>query len=72
MFVNGVRDIGAISRDDLLAEAERWGIPADRAAARIEPILRNAEDAMARSAGEINCPKEFLDVLIERARAFAA
>jgi serine/threonine-protein kinase HipA len=72
MFVNGVRDIAAIRRDDLIAEAGKWGVPADMAAARIEPILRGAEDAIARTAEEISCPEEFVDALIERARAFAA
>lgn len=72
MFVNDVRDIAAISRNDLIAEAEKWGISYDTAAARIESILRGTEDALAQAAGEISCPEQFVDALIERAKALVA
>jgi serine/threonine-protein kinase HipA len=71
MFVNGVRDIRTIGRDDLIAEAVGWGLSADSAAARIERILESAERAIVQAASEIACPEELVDLLVGRSRTLA-
>ena len=71
MFVNGVRNIAAITRDDLIAEGVGWGLSADSSAARVHRLVGNAEDAVIRAAGEIACPDELVDLLVSRARALA-
>jgi serine/threonine-protein kinase HipA len=71
MLVNGVRDISAITRDDLVAEARGWGLSAETAAARVERLLEDGETAVVRAAGELACPDELVDSLLRRARALA-
>lgn len=72
MFVNGVRDITAITRDDLIAEAVSWGRPEDVTAERVDELLVRAEEASENAARETNPPDELLDAVGVRVRSFAA
>ena len=72
MHVNGVADISAVSRDDLIAEAATWGLRRDAAAARIDELLSRADDAISRAAGEIDPPETLVELLRARARALRA
>lgn len=69
MFVNGVRDVRTITRDDLIREAGSWGRIEDAAAARVEELLAGAEDAIERAARETAPPEELVGALLARARA---
>lgn len=71
MFVNGVRDIRAVTRDDLVSEAESWGMPQRLVAARIEQLLVGAEDAIRAAADEIKPPDDLVHSLLVRARSLA-
>lgn len=71
MFVNRVRDITQITRNDLIAEATTWGIPRDAAADRIEQLLRAAEGAIDRAATEVRPPDELVDAVTARVQALA-
>lgn len=71
MFVNGVRDIAQITRDDLIAEATTWGIDGDVAADRVEQLLRAAEGAIDRAATEVLPPDELVDAVAARVQALA-
>jgi serine/threonine-protein kinase HipA len=71
MFVNGVRDIQEISRDDLVAEAASWGIAEDAASARLEELLGAAAEAIQRGAAEINPPEALVDAVATRAHELA-
>jgi len=71
MFVNGVRDIAQITRDDLIAEATSWGIAGDVAADRIGQLLRAAEGAIDRAATEVRPPDELVDAVTARVQALA-
>ena len=71
MHVNGIRDITAITRDDLIAEATSWGLHREVAADRIEQLLSRAEDAVARAADELRPPDDLAELVQARARTFA-
>jgi serine/threonine-protein kinase HipA len=71
MFVNGVRDMPAITRDDLILEAVSWGLAREVAAARIEGLLAQGEDAIVRAASNIDCPDALVEKLLARAQALA-
>ena len=72
MFVNGVRELTAITRADLVSEAVGWGLTADVAGAHVEKILARGEAALVRAADEIECPEGLVDTLSARARALAS
>jgi len=69
MRVNGVADIGAVSRDDLIAEAASWGLRRDAAATWLEELLSQADDAIAHAADELGPPQSLVELLQARARA---
>ena len=47
MRINAVRDIDAVTPDDLVAEADAWGIPAARAEERVRELIAAAPAAIA-------------------------
>ena len=69
MFVNGVRNINEVTREDLIREAIAWGLQRGSAAARVERLLVGAEVAIALAAEEINPPGALVDTVLARARA---
>ena len=69
MRVNGVADLGAVSRDDLFAEAASWGLRRDAAATRIEELLSRADDAISRAADDLGPPESLVELLQARAHA---
>lgn len=71
MFVNGVRDITAITRNDLIHEAVTWGLSREVAADRVEQLLTNAADAITRAASEVGPPGDLVDMLQTRAQTLA-
>jgi serine/threonine-protein kinase HipA len=72
MHVNGVRDINAVTKDDLVQEAVIWGVPQDKADARVSQLLLSAEDAVQRAAGEIEPPGDLVDMLHTRVRKISS
>lgn len=72
MFVNGVQDINAITRDDIVAEAVGWGLSVDAIAPRVDELLAGAEEAVDSAAADIEPPEDLHEVLRSRAQALAA
>jgi serine/threonine-protein kinase HipA len=71
MFINGVRDIRDVSRDDLIREGAGWGLHQDAAAQRIEQLLSHAEDAILRASEDVPAPDDLVELLTGRARFLA-
>ena len=65
MFVNAVRDINDVRREDLIAEAVSWGMAPGPAAEQIERVVRGAGEAIGPAAAETRPP----DDLVERVQA---
>ncbi len=72
MRINGVADIGAVGRDDLIAEARSWGLRDDVAAERIEKLLSRADDAIAHAANELDPPPSLVELLQARAHTLCS
>jgi len=68
MFVNGVRDISAITRSDLVEEATTWGMAPRLAEARVERLLGDAADAIGRAAEDVSPPGDLVELLLARAK----
>jgi serine/threonine-protein kinase HipA len=66
MFVNGVEDIEAITRGDLVAEAASWGLPRDLVEDRISGLLDRAPAAIDSASREIAPPGGLAESLLAR------
>jgi serine/threonine-protein kinase HipA len=69
MFINGLRDLTAVRRDDLVREAERWGLAHSRAAERVDRLLTHAEQAIGRAAADVRPPDSLVAAVLTRLAA---
>ncbi|MEQ9335985.1 MAG: HipA domain-containing protein, partial [Miltoncostaeaceae bacterium] len=68
---DGVRDLDAVTRADLVAEGNAWGLRAGRAATIVDDILTEAPAALWRAAGAVAAPPALVGHLLGRARSLA-
>lgn len=72
MFINDVRDIRSVTRQDLVAEGIRWGIPRPTAQSLVETLLAGAPGAVEAAANQTpEASDEMIDFLTERVSLFA-
>ena len=71
MFINGVRDITAVKREDLVREAEQWGLARNRAAERVDRLLAEAETAVGKAAADVQPPDSLVDAVLMRVASCA-
>lgn len=68
MFINGVKDITAVTKDDLIREAVSWGMSQDSAAGRIERVLADIDSAISQAVDDIHPPDKLVEILSTRAQ----
>lgn len=72
MRINALRDIDAVTPDDLVAEADAWGIPTARAEERVRELIAAVPAAIAATCDRIDAPESLVAHLNGRARGLLA
>jgi len=67
MFIDGIQNIDEIATENLVGEAESWGVSREIAASRVEELLTKAASAIEAAASEVGAPDEMTELLRDRA-----
>lgn len=71
MYIDGIRDIRAITRDNLINEATAWGVDIEQASETVASICDQAPGAMRNAIDDVgSVPHDLADLLIGRAGTF--
>ncbi len=71
MYIDGVRDVRAVTRNNLINEAIVWGLNSDCAGDAIALICDDARSAMSKAIDDVgSAPNQLAEMLLARAGLF--